>query len=93
MVSPEPDRLAVIRALAGHLEVQPLVAVMFLREFSVGEGIVLVVRLDQVLVYGARFPEGDARVWISDNRDATIRIDLLEGRLNGFRFISNVRQE
>jgi hypothetical protein len=46
VVSLEPDALAVVGALAGDLEVQPLVAEVFFGGGGVADGLVLVVGFD-----------------------------------------------
>lgn len=72
----EPGGLAVVGSLAGDLEVEPLVAEVLLREAGVADGLVLVVGLDQVLVDGTGFPEGEARVGVGDGGDAAVEADL-----------------
>lgn len=78
----EPAALAEVRALAAHLEVQPLVAeVAFLQRGVrdvVSGGVVL---LGQVLVDGARFPERQARVRVLDGRHSAVWVDVDEGLL------------
>lgn len=76
----EPDALAVVGALAGHLEVQVLLEVPF-----VGGGagdaelVVLVVRLDEVLGDGAGLPEDEvAVVGVRDGGEAPVGVDLEE---------------
>lgn len=78
----EPAALAEVRALAAHLEVQPLVTVVALLQSSVrdvvGGGVVL---LCQVLVDGPRFPERQARVRVLDRWHPAVGVDVGEGLL------------
>lgn len=52
----EPRRLAVVRTLTGHLEVQVLLDVVLFGKTGNVELVLLVVRVDQVLENGAGFP-------------------------------------
>lgn len=78
----EPAHLAKVRALAAHLEMQPLVAEVALLQpgvrDAVGGGVVL---LDQVLVDGARLPKRQARVWVLDGRNTAVWVDVSKGLL------------
>lgn len=51
-----PSSLAVVRALATDLEMQPLVAVVLLLEGGVADEIFRVILIDQVIQDGARLP-------------------------------------
>lgn len=66
--------LAVVRALARHLEVQILLQVPLFGLGIEGELVILVVLFDEVLEDGARLPDGDARVWVLDSGDAAIGV-------------------
>jgi hypothetical protein len=72
VVALEPRALAVVGALAGDLEVQPLVAEVFFGGGGVADGLVPVVGFDEVLVDGTRFPEGDVGVRVGDGGDAAV---------------------
>lgn len=50
----EVHALPIVRALSGHLEVEPALQLVFLGEGVVCELALLVVRLDEVFDYGAR---------------------------------------
>lgn len=57
------------------------------------ELVVLVVLFDEVLEDGARFPDGDARVWVLDGGDTAIGVDLdkrLSLRVGDFDLSSHV---
>ena len=70
----EPGRLAEVRALAGHLEMEPLLGVVFLPEGipRVGDGVFAVILLHQVFEDGAGFEEGDVGIGVVDRRDAIV---------------------
>jgi hypothetical protein len=72
VVALEPHALAVVGALAGDLEVQPLVAEVFFGGGGVADRVVLVVGFDEVLVDGTGFPEGDVGVRVGDGWDAAV---------------------
>lgn len=89
----EPGALAVVGSLAGDLEVEPLVAEVLLREAGVADGLALVVGLDQVLVNGTGFPEGEARVGVGDGGDAAVEVDLGDvGGLAGWLLTSGCKE-
>lgn len=77
----EPRRLAKVRALPGHLEVQELLEVVLFRKAGDAELVILVVRVDEVLQDGARLPQGDARVGVFDGGCAAVGVDVGVGRL------------
>lgn len=80
----EPDRLAKVRALAGHLEVQVLLQQPLLRVSRERELVLLVVALDNVLDDGARLPQDEVVVvGVLDGRQAPVGVDLEKGRLLG----------
>jgi len=62
----EPDALSEVGSLPGGLEVQPLRFEVFVVAAGSVEFVVWVVLFDQVLDYGAGFPEGDVCVGIDD---------------------------
>ena len=69
----EPRSLAVVRTLARDLECQPLVLVVLLWARAVGDLVILVVGVDEVLDDGSRFPEADASVGVFDGGDTALR--------------------
>lgn len=71
----EPEGLAVVGALAGDLEVEPLLAVELAGGVGVAELVVLVVLLNEVLDDGARLPEGDASVGVLNGGEAAVGVD------------------
>ena len=78
----EPVSLSVIRALAGHLEVQPLVREMVLfRVWGEAEFVRLVVLRNQILDNGARFPDCNVRVRVMERREAAVGV---QGEILGF---------
>jgi hypothetical protein len=77
----EPVCLAVIWTLARHLEHEILIQMVAANEVCICEFIVRVVLLDQVLDYGARFPENEIGVRIFDGWVAAIGINVDEGLL------------
>ena len=66
----EPGGLAEVGALARGLEVQVLGGEVFLGGGGEGEGVLGVVLLDEVLDYGAGFPEDEPGVGVFDAGDA-----------------------
>lgn len=62
-----PSALSKVGALAAHLEVKPLVEQMLLMEKVVGQLLLFVVHLFQVLDYGPRLPERQVGVWVHDS--------------------------
>jgi hypothetical protein len=76
----EPAVLAVIWALAGHLEVEVLLLEVALRERlgAVANLVLLVVRLDQVLDDGPGLPQCDASVGVLDGWYTPIWVDADE---------------
>lgn len=72
----EPGGLAVVGALAGDLEVEPLVQQVLFGGAGVGEAVFFVVGLDEVLIDGARFPEGEFRVRVDDGGQAAVGVDF-----------------
>jgi hypothetical protein len=61
-----------------------LVAEEFLRGGGVANGLVFVICLDEVLVDGAGFPKGDARVRVGDGGNTAVGSDISdEGGLCG----------
>lgn len=77
VISLEPSCLAVIRALARHLEVEPLLGmVVVIRTRCVAELAIGVVLLNEVLNDCAGFPEGKVGVGVVDGRHAAVRVDF-----------------
>lgn len=74
----EPDGLAEVRALAGHLEVDELLDVPVLVGGGALEEALLVVGLDDVLDDGARLPERQVGVGVDDGGEAAVGVDLDE---------------
>lgn len=74
----EPDGLAEVRALAGHLEVDELLDVPVLVGGGALEEALLVVGLDDVLDDGARLPERQVGVGVNDGGETTVGVDLDE---------------
>ncbi len=71
----EPDRLAVIGALARDLEEEPLLGVVGVRGAGgEAEAVVRVVALDEVFDDGARFPEGEVGVGVVDGGEAAVGV-------------------
>ncbi|OJD27763.1 hypothetical protein ACJ73_00833 [Blastomyces percursus] len=71
----EPERLAEIGALAGDLEIEPLDGVSVLCSSGLeAQLVLLVVGGDEVLDDGAGFPDGDARVWVVEGREAAVGV-------------------
>lgn len=81
----EPAHLPEIRALAAHLEVQPLVAEVSLLQRLVREAVVGVVLFNHILVDGSRLPQYQVRVGVFDSRDATVGIHVGEWLLLDLR--------
>lgn len=57
-----PSGLAIVRALAADLEMQPLVALVLLLKGGVADEVLGVILLDQVVQDGARLPQCQARI-------------------------------
>lgn len=74
----EPSGLSVVRTLAGHLEVEPLLGFIVLggkgRE---AELLLLVVLLDEVFENGTGFRDGDAGVGVMESGETAVGVDLL----------------
>lgn len=82
MVASEPDGLAKVRALAGHLEVQPLLGEeVVLRALGEADLVLLVVCLDKVFQDCARFPQGNAGVGVFNGGDTAVGVDRYVGLL------------
>ena len=78
----EPDGLAEVGALAGHLVVEPLVLeVVEEGEGAVREGVGGVVGGDEVLDYGAGFPDGEGGVGVGEDGGAAVGVEGGEGGL------------
>lgn len=79
MVLVEPDSLAVVRALAGGLEEEPLAQMPFVGLVGRAELVVLIVLVNDVLDNGARLPEDKVVVvGVLDGGDAAVGVDLDE---------------
>lgn len=78
VVDSESHGLPEVRALAGYLEVQPLLRfeVLF-RARGEADLVLLVVGFDHVFDYGARLPQGDARIGVLNCRHTAIGVDRL----------------
>lgn len=72
--------LAEIGALSAHLEMQVLRAQVALVASCVGEAVVAVIFLNEVLANSARLPDGQGGVGVFDGGDAAVRVDVDERR-------------
>ena len=95
--SVEPGSLAEVRALAGHLEVQPLLGRVVVRSaLGEAEGVLLVVSLDKVFDDGAGFPQAQAGVGVFNGGNTAVGVELFErlllhlGELKEFSLIGEV---
>lgn len=95
--SVEPGSLAKVRALAGHLEVQPLLGRVVVRSaLGEAEGVLLVISLDKVFDDGAGFPEVQTGVGVFNGGNTAVGVELFErlllhlGELKEFRLIGEV---
>jgi hypothetical protein len=70
-----PAALSIVRALAAHLEVKPLVEQVPLVERVVGQLFLLIVHLFQVLDDGSRLPERQIGVGVHDRCSSQSSID------------------
>lgn len=80
----EPGGLPEVRALTGHLEMEPLLRVVFLREGGEGDDVFGVVLIHQVFDDGAGFEDGDVCIWVVNCGNAATRDGL--GKLFSFFF-------
>ena len=79
MVDAEPDELAIVGALAGHLKVQVLLQVPLVGRVGGVELVLLVICLDNVLEDSSRLPEGEVVVvGVDDGGKAAVGIDFKE---------------
>lgn len=81
MVPGKPDILSVVGTLTRHLEVQPLLQVELLGRCGDTELVFLIIRIDDVLDDGARFPQCDASIWVLDGWQSAIWVE------GGVRFL------
>lgn len=77
----EPPCLSVIRPLARGLEEQPLVAEGAVVGCGIGQAMLGIVGVDDVLEDGTGFPEGQAGVGVLDGWGSAVRVDVDEGGL------------
>lgn len=84
----EPGRLTEVRALAGHLEMEPLLRLVFLGEGGgrVGDGVLGVVLIHQIFDDRTGFEDGDIRVRVMDRGDAVVEMRKLEKLDEGYLF-------
>lgn len=92
----EPERLAVVRALARGLEEQPLLLGEAFLDGRVAELVLFVVRLDEVGEDGAGLPEGEAAIFVvDDGGHAAVGVDVRlgplvrGGKLDGLVFVGD----
>ena len=78
VVEGEPHGLSEVRALTGHLVVQPLLRfIVLFRAWGEAEVVLLVVGFHQVFDDGARLPQRDARIRVLNCRHTAIGVDRL----------------
>lgn len=68
--------LSIERALAGHLEIQPLLHIEMIWPFSTPKLLRLVIRLHQIFIDSGGLPEDHVCVRIFDSWHPSVRIDV-----------------
>lgn len=79
----EPDGLAIVRALARHLEMEVLLDTPLVKDIGRVELVLLVIGHYKVLKNSTRLPEREARVGVDDGGKTSIGVDLEEPFLLG----------
>lgn len=77
----EPSSLTEVWSLAGHLKMEQLLDIVFIRGRGVVKGVVFVVGLLEIFDDCARFPESDAGVRVFDGGDSAVDTDLFKSWL------------